>query len=207
MGLGKKDKKRKVKVSVSKAGDLKINPRNPRKVTSEKLTQLGKSMDFHGDISGVVFNRKTGVLIGGNQRSTQFDKSSEVHITKRYEKPTKAGTVAEGYITHNGENFSYREVVWSEARQTAAMIAANKNAGVFDNEELSKQIAELASFDVGEDIDLGLTMFDEGEIEAILPAAPDEDGEEETPGNEKEPLEKGKSIVRHECPRCGYTFN
>lgn len=150
-----------------RTSDLKPSPKNPRVVTDAKLAQLKKTMDAYGDLSGVVFNRRSGNLVGGTQRSKQFPEDAEVTITKRFEKPTKRGTVAMGYVLVNGERFTYREVDWDKHRETAARIAANKNAGDWDAEELSKQIRELSSFDV--DFNLELTGFDEGELRQFQP--------------------------------------
>lgn len=144
--------------------DLTVNPRNPRKISEERLTQLKSSMAAFGDISGIVFNRRTGHLVGGNQRSKEFDTSARVVITKRFT-TNSSGTVAVGYISHQGERFSYREVDWPEDKEMAAMIAANKNAGEWDTAELTSQLKHLASFDV--DFDLSLTMFEPKELQDL----------------------------------------
>lgn len=156
------------------ASSLSVNPENPRTITDSKLVQLERSMEKHGDISGVIFNVRDGLLYGGNQRSTRFDENSKVVITKRYDKPTRTGTVAVGYVLHKGERFNYREVDWDKDTATAAMIAANKNAGVFDEEKLTEHLKRLGNFDI--DFDLDLTMFDSGEIEELL-GGNDEDEE------------------------------
>lgn len=178
-----------------KAVKLSPNPRNPRKITDKKLDDLKRSQEEFGDLSGVVFNCRSGVLVGGNQRSKNFDASSELVVTKRYAKPTKTGTVAEGYILFNGERFNYREVDWDTPRETAAGIAANKNAGEWDQVKLSEQMRELGSFDM--DYDLDLTMFDVNEREKFFPG----DGVTGTADEERSP-----SKLVHECPRCGYEF-
>lgn len=141
--------------------NLKGNPSNPRVVSDTKLEMLENSMREFGDLSGIVFNVKSGHLIGGHQRTKRFDEDSEVVITKKFDKPTKIGTVSTGYILLNGERFSYREVSWSEHKEMAANIAANKGAGEWDQDKLGDWMKELGSFDV--DFDLDLTMFDEGE--------------------------------------------
>ena len=161
-----------------------------------------------GDISGIVFNRRSGHLGGGNQRSKSFDDSAELVITQRYKKPTRTGTVAEGYVLFEGEKFNYREVDWEPAKEIAAGLAANKNAGTWHAELLKEQLAYLEGFDA--DIDADLSMFDEDErLAAIGEAGIDEDddiddnGDEVNTGNEK----RGVSRMLHECPKCGFTFN
>lgn len=149
---------------------LNPQPENPRTVTPAKLAQLKKACIEFGDLSGIVFNVKTKHLVGGDKRTRNFDKKSKVVYTKKYSKPTRTGTVAEGYIEMRGERFTYREVSWPLAREKAANIAANKNAGEWDLPQLSKWIKELSNFDLG--IDLDLTMFDAEEI-ADLPVMTD----------------------------------
>lgn len=180
---------------------LAQNPKNPRVITDEKLDQLTRSMEAHGDISGVVFNRRTGHLVGGNQRSKGFDSSSHLVISKRFDPPTKKGTVAIGYVEQDGERFSYREVDWDENQETAAMIAANKNAGEWDDKALKEQLKNLASFDV--DFDMELTMFDDGELMGF---GVGENEEVEDEDEEKVKRGQNPSKMVHECPRCGHEF-
>lgn len=144
-----------------KSKDLAANPHNPRKVSDAKLAQLQKSLREFGDISGVVFNRTTGNLVGGHQRNKNFDDNSEVKITKVFETPSKSGTVALGYILHEGERFAYREVRWPRHKEMAANIAANKGAGEWDLPQLGEWMKELGNFD--SDFDIDLTLFDQEE--------------------------------------------
>lgn len=139
---------------------LKLNPKNPRTITPAKLAMLRKSLKEFGDLSGVVFNRKTKQLVGGHQRLQSLDKKADYTVTKQYEKPSRTGTVAEGYIVSNGERFSYREVVWSSSKEKAANIAANKGAGEWNVGQLSEWMKDL-SRDITFDLDL--TMFDQNE--------------------------------------------
>jgi hypothetical protein len=137
--------------------DLKPNPRNPRKITEEKLEFLRKTLKKFGDLGCIVFNKKNESLVGGTQRSKVFDSQIKVVIETKYDKKTKVGTVAEGYIVSNGERHKYREVEWDEDTHKAATIAANKMAGEFDPLGLSELMRELN--ETGFDLDL--TMFNE----------------------------------------------
>ncbi len=142
--------------------DLAPNPKNPRKITDAKLEQLKKALLEFGDLSGIVFNRKSGQLVGGHQRVKTFDTDAPVTIVRKFKKPTSTGTVAEGYVELRGERFSYREVSWDKHREMAANIAANKGAGEWDLPQVGEWLKELGSFDV--DFDMDLTMFDEEEL-------------------------------------------
>lgn len=147
-----------------KLSSLTPNAKNPRTVTDAKLSQLKKNIEKLGDISGVVFNRKSKQLVCGHQRIKSVD-DVDITITKKYSKPTKTGTVAEGFFIANGEKFSYRETWWDSTTEKAANIAANKGAGEWDLPQLGEWLKELNEFDL--DFDMGLTMFDDEEIKNL----------------------------------------
>lgn len=140
--------------------ELKPNAKNPRKISPSKLKQLEKALMEFGDLSGIVFNRKTGQLVGGHQRLELFRaKDARVEITEIYKKPTKTGTVAEGHVLVGKEKFSFREVSWDIGKEKAANIAANKGAGQWDDDLLADWMNDLADLN----FDLDLTMFDDKE--------------------------------------------
>lgn len=144
-----------------RVGELKGNPKNPRKITPAKLEQLKNALYEFGDLSGITFNRNLDQLVTGHQRCKNFDETAVVKITNSYEKPSRTGTVAMGYILHHGERYAYREVEWDEGKHKSGTVAANKNAGEWDIPQLTEWFQELDSFDVN--LDLNLTMFDEEE--------------------------------------------
>jgi DNA modification methylase len=148
-----------------KIKDLSPNAKNPRTVTDSKLAMLKKAVAEFGDLSGIIFNRKSQQLVGGHQRQKVIDPNAVITIVKKYSKPTKTGTVAEGYIEVDGERFSYREVYWTDPKEKAANIAANKGAGEWDLPQLSEWMKELGSFDL--DFDINLTMFDDEEVKEL----------------------------------------
>lgn len=145
-----------------KISELTPNPKNPRKVTDQKLEMLKAALLEFGDLSGIVFNRTTNQLVGGHQRIKHIDPKGSVTIVRQFKKPTRTGTMAEGYVELQGERFNYREVKWPKHKEMAANIAANKGAGDWDLPQLGEWMKELGSFDV--DLDLNLTMFDKDEL-------------------------------------------
>lgn len=161
--------------------DLAHNPKNPRKITDKRLSQLKKALHEFGDLGAFVFNRTTQTLVGGHQRTKVFPPDAQITIEQEYKKPTRTGTIAEGFVVLDGERFKYREVLWDEVKEKAAALAANRNAGDWDNASLGEWLAELDSLD----IDLELTMFDEKEIDDIF-----ESGKEKP---KKEKKSKGRS--------------
>lgn len=149
-----------------KIKDLTKNPNNPRTITDAKKSMLVKALARFGDLSGIVYNRKTKHLVGGHQRRDVLDQDAPITILRKYSKPTKTGTIAEGYIQIGTDRFAYREVYWDAHTEKAANIAANKGAGEWDPAKLSEWIKDLNTFDVNFDLDL--TMFDSDEIKDIV---------------------------------------
>jgi hypothetical protein len=182
-----------------KIQDLTANPKNPRIVTDEKLEMLRKSILSFGDLSGIIYNRKTKQLVGGHQRTKILDGPHKIVIAKKYAKPTKAGTLADGYVEAFGERFVYREVSWSSKTEKAANIAANKGAGTWDDPQLTEWLSELA---LDSEFDMDLTMFDVDERDDFLNI---DDSDDDAESTDKKP-KPGVSRLEHECPECGHKF-
>ena len=168
------------------------NPDNPRTITEEQLAALLESMEKFGDLSGLIFNRKTGRTVGGHQRVKLLN--APISVVKKYSKPTKTGTVAEGFVTLKGERFVYREVDWDEVTERAAMVAANKHGGDWDDFKLKELLGSLKS----DDFPVTLTGFSEAELSKILATA--------QPPNEFGKLDENIPI-QHVCPKCGYKWS
>lgn len=149
---------------MNRINDLRPNVKNPRKITDEKLKMMRESIIKFGDLSGFVFNVRTGNLVSGHQKQKITPEESEIFIEKKYEKPTMAGTIATGYVLINGERFSYRSVDWDEPTELAAMIAANKHGGEFDLGALEQIILDLDHANY----DLDLTGFDSIELDNLF---------------------------------------
>lgn len=150
--------------------ELKGDPQNPRTISKDQYAKLKELLDKFGDLSGIIRNVRTDELIGGHMRTRAFiDSSSQsnVQVTQRFETPTKAGTVAVGYVIVNGEMFSYREVDWTIGMQKAANLAANKAGGEFDKDMLAEVMYEISELEDGADL-LKLTAFADDEVSKLL---------------------------------------
>lgn len=148
---------------------LNKNPKNPRKISKEDFENLKRSMAKFGDLSGIVFNRTTGQLVGGHQRIEAFKSlpaKKQVIITHQYDQPNQFGTVALGYIDYNNEQYGYREVEWDEATENAANIAANRIQGEFDLDMLAELNHELAQLENGQEL-LSLSGQSDKELERL----------------------------------------
>jgi DNA modification methylase len=173
--------------------DLKPNPENPRTITDDGLKRLAKSLKKNGDMSGIVFNRRTGTLSGGHQRVKVLPQDAKINITKKLDKPNEQGTVAEGEIVVFGESFKYREVDWSKSREKAANLAANKMGGVFNEEMVAKWLHELKL----ENYDMEETGFSDDEIlKAIKSKTEPGCDENEVPEPPKVPKSKSWQIYQ-----------
>jgi len=144
-----------------KIDDLKPADYNPRKISDEKLMMLKKSLIEFGDLSGIVYNRRTDRLIGGHQRIKMFDTEWEI-----IKEPTvdNCGTVALGYIETPHGRMTYREVDWPVEKEKAANIAANQQGGEFDQAKLKELIEELKI----NNVDLDLVGLDAVELKSLL---------------------------------------
>lgn len=137
--------------------DLVPNPQNPRTISDAKLEMLRKSLSEFGDLSGVVFNRTTGHLVGGHQRIKLLPTDAAIHTTP--------GDPDHGHVfTPDGQRLTVRFVDWDETKEKAANIAANQHGGDWDLPQLSEWLLELDAANV----DMDLTGFDSGELEDMM---------------------------------------
>lgn len=184
-------------------GDLPPNPGNPRRISDTKLELLRKSLDKFGDLSGFVFNRHTNRLAGGHQRQKAMPPNAEVVVEHTYSKPTRAGTISEGYVLVDGERYKYREVLWDESTEEAANIAANQHGGEWDLGRLSNMVLKLDH----ENIDLGLLGFDDGEFARLMAPIGSQTVSFEAKTGATEMSEGDFSEFSHKCPRCQFEFD
>jgi DNA modification methylase len=150
--------------------DLVSNPRNPNSMEDTDKGMLARSLVEFGDLSGIIFNRTSGYLIGGHQRIDVFRQllkdGAEIIVAKEYAKPSRTGTVADGVLDYQGENFAVRIVAWPPAKENAALIAANRfgRIGIDDGQKLKDLLEEL---DTG-GFDMDLTGYSEKAMEELM---------------------------------------
>lgn len=101
--------------------DLRGDAANPREMTDQARAALRSSLEHFGDLSGIVFNRRTGELVTGHQRVAQ--------IRERYgDQPITLIDEAKGLygiFIDEHHYFPVRVVDWPRAMQRAANVAAN----------------------------------------------------------------------------------
>jgi ParB-like chromosome segregation protein Spo0J len=168
---------------------LHSDPDNPRQISSRALAGLGTSTSKFGDLSGIVFNKRTGCLVAGHQRVKVLRQAgAKVWVTE---------SETQGYILHpeSGHRFNVRIVDWDEVTERAANLTANNPeiSGTYTDEAIGQLVAlerELADF---EDLELGLLEKDLRKQFKLL--------EETTTdvGDEDEPEIHEKFLVLVEC--------
>lgn len=140
---------------------------NPRKISKEELEKLKKSIQTFGYIEPVIYNERTGLIVGGHQR---------VKALK------ELGVEEVDCVIGN----------WSEAEEKELNIALNKISGEWDEDKLSALLLDIK--ETGGDLEA--TGFDDKEINKLLlkanPAEVEEDDfdAEEAAANIKEPITK-----------------
>jgi len=114
--------------------DLKPAPYNPREISPSALGGLRYSLSQFGDISGIVWNRRSGHLVCGHQRLKAL----------RQEYGDGLSMEDHTIITPKGERFPVREVDWEDTQERLANLAANNPliAGLF-TPSASTMIEEL----------------------------------------------------------------
>lgn len=91
--------------------DLRPAPYNPRSISDEAAAGLGVSMHRFGDLSGIIWNARSGNLVCGHQRVVQLR--------------DKGAKMIAGAVVLDGTRFPVRIVDWSEADERTANVAAN----------------------------------------------------------------------------------
>ena len=106
-------------MSTRPIGDLKADAENPRTIDEAALAGLGVSLEDFGDLSGIVFNKRTGELVAGHQRVDRLSAAGATEWTT-----SDDGTA---FVVHptTGERFPIRIVDWPIEKQRAANLVAN----------------------------------------------------------------------------------
>lgn len=151
------------KIPIEKIDPAYYNPRKDLKPGDPEYEKLKKSITEFDLVEPLVWNKKTGRLVGGHQR---------LKVLKEL-----------GYT-----EIEVSVVDLPEDKEKALNIALNKIQGDWDYEKLKNLLEEL---DTGE-FDLELTGFDMEEIEDLMTQfnVPEEIVEDEAPEPPEEPITK-----------------
>ena len=142
------------KISVEKLLPAKYNPRKDLQPGDPEFEKLKRSITEFGYVEPIIWNKRTGVVIGGHQRLKVL------------------------------QHLGYTEVDCvvldiDEQKEKALNVALNKISGQWDNEKLSAVLQDLsAGFDVE------VTGFDQHEVDALVASFAESGHEYELPGSE-----------------------
>lgn len=138
-----------MQIEKMKVSDLKYAPYNPRKIDDKELAKLKRSIFEFGYVEPIVWNQRTGFVVGGNQRLKAL---LELGI----------------------EEVDVVVVDLDEAKEKALNVALNKISGEWDFPKLKDLLIDI---DTG-DFDIELTGFDLDEIGELIAfdKEPEEDG-------------------------------
>lgn len=125
-----------------KINQLKPAPWNPRTIDDASLKSLENSLKTFGYLEPIIWNEKTGNIVGGHQR---------FNILSKTLKPT--------------EDIEVVVVDLDEQKEKALNLALNKISGEWEEIELAKILDELNKKDANL---LSLTGFQTNEINNIL---------------------------------------
>ena len=131
-------------LGIESTSELHADSDNPRRISEEAEEGLRSSIERFGDLSGIVFNIRTGELVCGHQRVNQIRElygDRDIEVTDK-----KMGI---GRILVDDEKFfGVRVVDWSKSVQRAANVAANsqKISGRFDDNLSSYLMDVLEDF-------------------------------------------------------------
>ena len=143
--------------------DLKPAPYNPREISQEAAKGLSASIAQFGDISGLVWNRRSGHVVAGHQRLAALKELGAIV----YGDPPRI--VIEGCALMD-DAFAIRVVDWDEPTEKAANIAANNphTSGVFVDDGLQEILDSIQPV-LPEFEELRLDLLVEEEREIDLP--------------------------------------
>ncbi len=148
--------------------DLSPADYNPRTITDAARKGLQKSLTEFGDLSGVVYNSRTGNLVAAHQRREALLESDFDVSAIRWGKPFEGvkGEEREGWFQFgNGARFRVRLVDWPETFEKAANVSANNPhiSGGF-TDDLFNLLPDLHQFPAFQSLQLG-GLFDDADNE------------------------------------------
>ena len=150
---------------ISELQPAPYNPREDLKPEDAEYQKLKRSLEEFGYVEPVIWNESTGYVVGGHQRLKVLQQLGESEI-------------------------DCVVVDLPEEREKALNVALNKISGAWDMRKLKELLEDLQ----GTDIDLTLTGFDIGDIDAML--SDDDDDDDDDDGYFGDEREKTYNLYR-----------
>ena len=127
-------------VPITRLNPAAYNPRKDLQPGDPEYQKLARSMTKFGCVEPIIWNERTGNVVGGHQRLKVLIAAGETELDV-------------SVVTLSAED------------EKALNLALNKIAGVWDDEALSQLLQELAET---AGVDETLTGFDPGELDELL---------------------------------------
>lgn len=135
------DQKKQVVIERKKVSELQFAPYNPRIIDNEMFERLKKSLTMFGYVEPIVWNKRTGHVVGGNQRLKALQELGIKEVdTIVIDLPLE--------------------------QEKALNLALNKIEGEWDIPKLKELLVELSESVIKED--LTITGFSIEEIERLI---------------------------------------
>lgn len=142
------------KVPISLLNAAPYNPRKDLQPGDPEYQKIARSIEKYGCVEPIIWNEKTGNVIGGHQRLKVLVATGAVEV-------------------------DVSVVQLSLEDEKALNLALNKISGQWDNEKLSAVLQDLS---VGFDVEV--TGFDQYEVDALVASFAESGHEYELPGSE-----------------------
>ena len=151
---------------------------NPRRISDRAMKGLRASLERFGELGGIVFNKRTGRLVGGHQRvkalAAMGVKDAEVRVVDLPVAEEKAANLALNHPGIGGE--------WDEALLAVVLDEVKRDLPTaFDELQLDDIIGQSSVFDQTGNDEVGESQTEEVDVDGF--------------------------DLDHKCPRCGFEFN
>ncbi|MCM3699209.1 ParB N-terminal domain-containing protein [Paenibacillus macerans] len=168
-------------ISIDQINAAAYNPRVDLQPGDPEYEKLRRSIESFGYVEPIVWNERTGNMVGGHQRYKIL-----VHELGHAELEVSV-------------------VNLDDEQERLLNLALNKVSGRWDDEALARLLSELREAGA----DLELSGFDAGEIDELLAdfTEPPADQLGDFQNREMDTDEFDESSFDCKCPRCGFVFN
>ncbi|MHA2856912.1 transcriptional regulator [Paenibacillus lautus] len=168
-------------ISIEQINAAAYNPRVDLQPGDPEYEKLKQSIEAFGYVEPIVWNERTGNMVGGHQRY-------------------KIMVYEQGYT-----ELAVSVVDLDDQQERLLNLALNKVSGSWDDEALARLLDDLQE----NGADLSLSGFDVGEIEELLAEfkEPDPDQMGDFTNRELDVSDFDESNFDCKCPRCGFVFD
>ncbi|MFW5436578.1 ParB N-terminal domain-containing protein [Paenibacillus apiarius] len=165
------------KIHIEKINAAEYNPRVDLQPDDPDYEKLRRSIEEFGYVEPIVWNERTGNMVGGHQRF-------KILVNEQGRTEVEVSVVN-----------------LDEAKEKALNIVLNKVSGEWDNAKLTELLKELHD---SEDIDFCITGFDEVDLRQMLGEIEVPNFEEGTEDDQGDLGVLSSKLVT--CPHCGEEF-